>query len=153
MVSKRPGIYGFDGPYRFLSNFYIESDGTHVEGEYQRAKCANWLDRTRFEPQNCTTPLHPPNFCKALGRKVKLRKDWEELDPKEGLPIKVAIMLFYVCKKFKDHPSLREQLQLTAMLGLYLEKTNHWGDTYWGVCQGRGLNMLGAILMQVRGEL
>jgi predicted NAD-dependent protein-ADP-ribosyltransferase YbiA (DUF1768 family) len=27
---------------------------------------------------------------------------------------------------------------------------NTWGDTYWGVCGGRGKNMLGKLLMEVR---
>jgi predicted NAD-dependent protein-ADP-ribosyltransferase YbiA (DUF1768 family) len=27
---------------------------------------------------------------------------------------------------------------------------NSWGDTYWGVCKGKGQNKLGHILMQVR---
>lgn len=30
---------------------------------------------------------------------------------------------------------------------------NHWGDTYWGVCYGQGLNHLGKTLARVRAEL
>ena len=32
----------------------------------------------------------------------------------------------------------------------YLEETNHWKDTYYGVCDGVGKNVLGKILMSVR---
>lgn len=35
----------FVGKYRFLSNFFIEPDDTHVEGEYQWAKCIDPLQR------------------------------------------------------------------------------------------------------------
>ena len=30
---------------------------------------------------------------------------------------------------------------------------NTWNDTYWGVCNGRGQNHLGKILMKVRSLL
>lgn len=140
-------IKGFAGPFRYLSNFFIEPDGSHVEGEYQRAKCAEAHQRAWFhelEDSMCLSQLKPPAQCKAIGRKaVKLRADWED--------VKIDIMLFHVRKKFKDHPTLAMDLTLTG--DRYLEETNHWGDTFWGVCGGKGQNMLGAILMQVRDEL
>jgi predicted NAD-dependent protein-ADP-ribosyltransferase YbiA (DUF1768 family) len=30
---------------------------------------------------------------------------------------------------------------------------NDWGDTFWGVCGGKGNNFLGKLLMEVRKEL
>lgn len=126
-------IKGFSGPYRYLSNFWVEPDGSHVEGEFQAAKCAEAQDRKLFTGKT-------PAQCKAIGRKVLLTPDWEA--------IKVDVMLFYVTKKFKDHLSLQHQLHLTRTA--YLEETNTWGDVYWGVCRGRGDNMLGHILMEVR---
>lgn len=147
---KRPGIYGFTGPYRWLSNFYIEPDGTHVEGEYQRAKCAQASDRKRFEQRLGGHPMPPPAFCKGLGQQVELRPDWED-EAESGLMVKVSVMLFYVTKKFRDHPQLAQELRETK--ALYLEETNYWGDEYWGVCKGKGVNMLGAILMEVRDAI
>jgi len=41
-------ILAFSGSHRFLSNFFIEPDGTHVEREYQAQKCANYDDIGRF---------------------------------------------------------------------------------------------------------
>ena len=35
----------------------------------------------------------------------------------------------------------------------YLEETNHWGDVYWGVCNGIGENKLGKLLMDIRDDL
>ena len=36
---------------------------------------------------------------------------------------------------------------------VYLEETNTWGDVFWGVCNGKGENMLGQVLMLIRDEL
>ena len=36
---------------------------------------------------------------------------------------------------------------------LYIEETNSWGDTFWGVCEGKGQNVLGNILMGIRTDL
>lgn len=142
---KPPGIYGFHGIHRYLSNFYIEYDGSHVEGEYQRAKCRGSGDRARFHQDGKILggPLKSPAECRVIGKKVQLRTDWEE--------VKLGIMLFYVTKKFKDDTLLRNSLLLSKPL--YLEETNDWGDDFWGVCNEKGQNMLGAILMQVREEL
>lgn len=124
-------IEEFQGEYRFLSNFYIEPDGTHVEGEYQAAK--TWPLDTRLLGMT-------PGKAKAAGRKAPLRKDWED--------IKEAVMLSLVLRKFSDHSELRRQLQATSPA--ILVEGNTWGDTFWGVCRGEGLNRLGKILMLVR---
>ena len=34
-----------------------------------------------------------------------------------------------------------------------LVEKNDWGDTFWGVCSGKGENYLGRLLMQVRKEI
>lgn len=140
MNVKSP-IRGFSGPYHFLSNFWIETDATFVEFEYQRAKCATFEERQWFDSYRGVCCLNPAK-AKAMGSKVTLREDWED--------VKINIMLFYVTKKFKDHEDLRLLLEFTG--DAHLEETNIWGDTYWGVCRGKGLNMLGEILMQVRSE-
>ena len=142
---ERVGIFGFVGTYRFLSNFYVEPDGTHVEGEYQRAKCATAQDRRQFHVfQDHEQALLDPRTCKFVGRRVEMRSDWED--------VKVDIMLHYVRKKFKDHPSLAAELRATGTYPLW--EMNPWGDHFWGCDeQHRGLNVLGEILMQVRHEL
>ena len=35
----------------------------------------------------------------------------------------------------------------------YIEETNTWGDTFWGVCNGKGENNLGKIIMKIRDTL
>ena len=74
--------------------------------------------------------------------KVKLREDWEQ--------VKLLVMEDLVRQKFSKDP-LKDRLLSTG--SEYLEETNWWKDTYWGVCNGVGENILGQILMRVRDSL
>jgi ribA/ribD-fused uncharacterized protein len=74
---------------------------------------------------------------------MKLRPDWES--------IKVSVMVKAVQAKFTQHAELGSLLLATADDKL-VEHTEN--DAYWGDGgDGRGRNMLGQILMQVRDEL
>lgn len=132
-------IDSFQGQYRFLSNFFIEPDGTHVEGEYQSSKCARSGQIVLF----FLPVMVSPGKAKRLGRKVALRPDWEQ--------VKEDIMTDLVMDKFQDHPELAQDLMDTG--DAMLVEGNTWGDTYWGVCHGVGKNRLGKILMAVRDGL
>ncbi len=136
-------IKGFNGKYRFLSNFYpstVTLDGLeydHVEAAFQAAKTDDVADRRRIRE------AAKPGDAKRLGQKVKLRQDWEK--------IKIQVMEDLVRQKFQRHQQLREKLLATE--DAYLEETNTWNDTFWGVCRAYGKNHLGKILMKVRDEL
>jgi predicted NAD-dependent protein-ADP-ribosyltransferase YbiA (DUF1768 family) len=56
-----------------------------------------------------------------------------------------------VLDKFTRNPYLAEMLVETG--DRYLEESNHWNDTVWGVCDGIGTNWLGKIIMDVRDQL
>ncbi len=129
-------ISQFTGKHRFLSNFYIEPDGTNVEAEYQAEKCAEEKDKFLFYGKN-------PYIAKRIGRQIKLRPDWEE--------IKLGVMSALVLRKFEDSPYLMKLLLETDNEDLI--EGNTWGDTYWGVCNKKGKNHLGEILMTVRQYL
>lgn len=135
-----PEIDVFKGKYAFLSNFFIEPDNTHVEAEYQSAKCIDDVQRRAF----LVMPYLAPAQCKKLGKKVKLRPDWES--------VKLQIMEDLVMAKFADHEDLRNKLLATGDAELI--EGNHWHDNFWGMCNcGRcsdGQNHLGKILMKVR---
>ena len=60
-------------------------------------------------------------------------------------------MYLIVKAKFTQNKDFADQLVSTG--DRYLEETNTWYDTTWGVCDGTGLNWLGKILMQVRDEI
>ncbi|HEY3244631.1 MAG TPA: NADAR family protein [Phycisphaerae bacterium] len=136
-------IAEFQGPYRFLSNFWpaeVQFEGLtypSVEHAYQAAKSLDAAERQRI------AALATPSDAKAAGRALPLRPDWEQ--------VKFAVMEECVRYKFTQHAELRERLLATG--DAELEEGNTWGDRVWGVYEGRGENRLGKILMKVRAEL
>lgn len=133
-------IKEFRGKYYFLSNFSeskIELNGiTFLNGEAAFHSFKDIQRQSEFSDLD-------PSLAKKKGRHVKLRGDWEE--------VKDDIMYQVVKAKFTQNEDLKQKLMSTGEE--YLEEGNTWGDTYWGVCRGRGKNTLGKILMRVRDEL
>lgn len=136
-------IKGFHGEYRWLSNFWpaevvlVNDSFPTAEHAYQASKC--------YLPGDYLLILmaKTPGEAKKLGRKVKIRDDWES--------IKLQIMESVVRYKFTKNKDLGKKLVETG--DAYIEETNNWGDCYYGVCNGKGENHLGKILMKVRSEL
>ncbi|MBZ4283927.1 NADAR family protein, partial [Streptococcus pneumoniae] len=79
-----------------------------------------------------------------LGRQTSLVENWDT--------IKAQVMLDCLRSKFNDNLYLKDKLLSTG--DRYLEETNWWADRVWGVYfkDGKGCNMLGKLLMQVRDE-
>ena len=136
-------INSFEGPYRFLSNFYpaeIEFEGMtypSVEHAYQAAKTLDTEVRKKI------AAIPNPGDAKRMGRAQQVRADWED--------VKFDVMEKCVRYKFTHHPDMKEKLLATG--DAYLEEGNTWTDRIWGVYQGQGENRLGKILMKVRKEL
>ena len=140
-------INNFEGEYAFLSNFYfspmIIDNVVYTTNEhfFQAMKSLNPKERQAIA-------LAPtPGNAKRLGKKVSLRKDWED--------IKEEVMLIGLRHKFSN-PELRKKLLATGNEEL-IEGTT-WHDNYWGICNceacgGQGKNRLGKLLMRVREEL
>lgn len=149
-----PSILGFFGDYRFLSNFWyceVELDGEFypsTEHAYQAAKTLDPDLRRQFRFRIKYENGEPVEFtptcgqAKRMGTKVELRSDWED--------VKVGIMEDLLRQKFSNE-SLKQKLLDTG--DVYLEETNHWGDKFWGVCDGEGQNVLGNLLMKIREDL
>jgi ribA/ribD-fused uncharacterized protein len=138
-------IKGFQGEYRWLSNFWpciIVFDGlvfSSSEHAYQAAKCTNKKDMLKFtQDQHITS-----GQAKRLGRKQITRKDWNE--------VKFKIMKEIIAFKFNNNQELKNNLLSTG--DAYIEETNTWNDTFWGVCRGIGENNLGKIIMNIRSGL
>lgn len=135
-------IDGFVGEYRWLSNFHIcdvefeKNIYPSSENAFQAAKTLNKLKRVKFK--RCS-----PNDSKKLGREIELRKDWEE--------VKVKIMFEILADKFSNNKELKQKLICTG--NAKLVEGNWWKDTFWGVCDNRGENNLGKLLMKLRKEL
>lgn len=136
-------IKSFAGSHRYLSNFFpviVELNYkyyTSVEHAYQAAKTLDLEDREKIRK------VLYAREAKRLGRKVALRKDWEE--------IKLLVMRSLLEQKFTKNSTLGLLLQNTGPQELI--EGNNWGDTFWGVCRGVGENHLGKILMEIRSEL
>lgn len=141
-MSNEP-ILGFFDEYRFLSNFYpspFKAGGLEYQWNEQWFMVHKSLDPSE---RQLVMDARTPGECKRIGKIITLRRDWEE--------IKDFVMLQGLRAKFKQNPDLLAALLATEKR--YLEETNTWGDRYWGVCGGKGKNMLGILLMQVRAEM
>ena len=133
-------INEFKGKYYFLSNFYscpIEYNGINYlnsEAAFQAQKCPS-----RASEFSGLTP----NRAKLLGRRVKLREDWENN--------KIFIMESILRIKFSDD-KLKDKLIDTYPAELI--EGNTWYDKFWGVDikTNIGENNLGKILMRIREE-
>lgn len=133
----------FDGEYAFLSNFYdspIEKDGIIYPTNEHFFQAMKTLDN---EERKRIAAAETPGKAKRMGRSVKLRPDWEQS--------KIQIMKEGLTLKFLCHKDLAEKLVATG--DVWLIEGNWWGDTYWGVCNGVGHNMLGNLLMEIRRDL
>jgi len=139
-------INSFRGEYAFLSNFYSCGINTPIgtfpsaENMFQAAK----VDKRHMTPEllRAFTTISPGD-AKRLGRQVTLRDNWIEYHDRA--------MYQTVKHKFTQNPELAKKLIATYPTPLV--EGNTWNDTYWGVCNGKGLNKLGKILMLVRREL
>ncbi len=140
-MSEDSPVLGFSGPYSFLSNFATCEirDGEFVYPSVEHAYQANksLLPAVRRLFQKGTA-----RDAKKLGQRVELRPDWEA--------VKLDVMLNLLRKKFSQR---NFAANLLATGNGYLEETNSWGDTFWGVFGNDGENHLGYLLMQVRSEL
>jgi ribA/ribD-fused uncharacterized protein len=141
---SEPPITSFRGTQ--LSNFApvpggVLLDGVRyptVEHGYQAAKAKVRSDRAKVLA--CSTA----GKAKALGRKILIRDDWEE--------IKLNVMLSLLQQKFA--PGTANATTLLETGDREIIEGNTWGDRFWGQCPlGVGENHLGLLLMKVRAEL
>lgn len=139
-------IEEFQGPYRFLSNFWkcrFVWDNILWRSSENAYVAAKTLDRElRLE----ISTIDKPGDVKRFGRKIEIRPDWEE--------VKIGLMTEIVREKFGQNGDLA--LKLLDTERIILEEGNTWKDRFWGICppgSGNGRNELGKILMKIRGEL
>lgn len=159
-------INNFSGTHGWLSNFWPSPVRLRmvqfptVEHAFQAAKVApptDWITRAMAPAQGmaleqaqedawleAVAPFQTGTAgqAKRRGRQVELRPDWEK--------VKVDVMRKLLRQKF-DNIDLRVALLNTRPH--HLIEGNHWGDTFWGVCDGNGENMLGTLLMEIRREI
>lgn len=134
-------ITNFHESHRFLSNFYpspIVIDGMRcatVEHAFQALKTE--VVASREWVRSAPTAAE----AKKRGRQVEMRADWDA--------VRVSEMRRCLREKFSD---LELMAQLQATGDEELIEGNYWHDYFWGVCDGRGKNWLGKLLMEIRAE-
>lgn len=135
-------ITEFQGEHRYLSNFWpapIAWCGIRYPSTEHAYQAAKTNDRAaRLYMSRLTA-----GQAKRYGRTVAIRPDWEA--------VKVDTMREIVTLKFSTHAHLAAKMLATG--DAMLIEGNTWGDTFWGVCRGRGENHLGKILMSIRSQL
>jgi len=141
-------IDSFSRDFGFLSNFF--NSPMRIKGkiwptvEHLFQACKTKDESVREKIRLCSTA----GRAKRMGRKIKLRDDWEE--------IKEEVMLWCLRLKFRD-PQLAKKLLETG--DNILIEGNNWHDNFWGLCfcdkckPHGGKNMLGKLLMKVRKEI
>ena len=129
----------FRNNYYFLSNMFpcrINYNGKTykcVESAFQAQK--DLSSDLNFEEIDGFT-------AKKYGRRVNLRKDWDN--------VKIRIMKEILIAKFTQNPILL--IKLKEITEPIIEE-NTWNDTFWGVCNNKGYNNLGRLLEEVKIEL
>ena len=136
-------IYGFRNTV--FSNFTAVDGGVVLDGvryptvehAYQAAKTTVPHERARF------LAAASPAEAKHMGRSVTIRSDWHD--------IRVKTMRDLLRQKFR-YGSLPAAI-LLAIEPPFVE-VNTWGDRFWGECpRGKGQNMLGKLLEEIRHDL
>lgn len=142
---KELRFYKVNNQYGFLSNFApypIFIDGIiwkTLEHYFQASK----FEHLQFKVK--INELESALEAARMGRNPKniIRSDWDS--------IKDLIMYNGLNAKFLQHPKLRVEL-LNTMDYILIEETPN--DKYWGNGgDGSGENMLGKLLMKVRGQI
>ena len=134
-------IKEFRGSKQWLSNFtpcevFLEGVAyPSTENAFQAAKTIIANERKPFVGMTA-------GQAKQAGKKVTLRFDWDE--------VKLEVMEDLTRQKYTQEP-FRSKLLGTGEREI--QEGNTWGDTFWGVCKGKGENHLGIIIMKIRDEL
>lgn len=143
---KSKAIDEFKGEYAFLSNFYFIDVMGYPSNEhfFQAQKTTD--KKIREQIKNLLTP----GQAKRMGRKIKLRPEWNEIE------FRICAMYKGLIAKFKNE-ELKQKLLNTGDVELI--EGNIWHDNTWGSCfcpkckNIKGENYLGKLLMKLREEL
>lgn len=136
-------FYKLNDPGGFMSNFYRSTFKIYgrtwatVEHAYQAQKCVD--DKEYNDIHEAKTP----RIARNLGQEVKMRKDWDS--------VKRSVMKECCMAKFTQDEMLKKELLDTGDQELIEDSPVDW---YWGCgADGKGQNVLGQVLMEIRAEL
>jgi hypothetical protein len=152
----------FSGEYEFLSNFYFSP--IVVRMEYAPNKYTKMAFSTlehAFHAKKMRDFRHveliqsqpTPKEAKLLGKRLPRVNNWHD--------IRVPEMTKLVDIKFPLDYEVYTNIEFISQLTQQLLSTedeeliegNYWDDRFWGVCNGRGENNLGKILVARRTKV
>lgn len=145
----------FKGDYYFLSNFHYHDQHfttadkplvmKTAEHVFQAAKYKAMPSLSEDEKVSYVVKVSSaktPTEARNLGKKAK------GLDVEAWDAMKIDVMREILLSKFAD-ADLEARLMATG--DAMLVEGNTWGDTFWGRCDKKGYNILGVLLMEIRG--
>lgn len=150
-------IDSFRGPYRFLSNFdndgepvvFRNSSGSIEISAPTSEHIFQALKTRDLDQRAAILAAATPGEAKRLGRACTMRPGWES-GPVGTPHLRIIAMRRVLRWKFST-PARIEKLLATGNAELI--EGNDWGDQFWGVSRGGGLNWLGRLLMERRAQL
>ena len=144
-------IGSFSGDLEFLSNMYKipiyfnESKYDNFQPDfkiypssenlYQALKCKYIKDRELFQNVD-------PYKSKRIGRSIEIRSDWDN--------VRLEAMQVAIDLKFKNIELAEKLIDLPDDK---IIEFNNWGDRFFGICNGEGLDHLGKILRAKKQQI
>lgn len=133
----------FRGEYFFLSNFYpckvVIGGRTFPSSEHA---FVSYKNNSPMWKERCTYGDVSAAQIKKEAKSRALVNNWDK--------IQLSVMEKVLRAKFTQNAHIKRLLLLTDKK--VLVEVNTWGDDFWGVCNGKGLNHLGKLLMKIRSE-
>lgn len=144
-------IGSFSGDLEFLSNMYKipiyfnESKYDNFQPDfkvypssenlYQALKCKYIKDRELFQNVD-------PHKSKRIGKTIEIRYDWDN--------VRLEAMQLAIDLKFKNIELAEKLINLPDDK---IIEFNNWGDRFFGICNGEGLDHLGKILRAKKQQI
>mgnify|MGYP003296147757 CR=1 FL=1 len=147
----------FKGDDYFLSNFYrhpqffntsdrplemATAEHAFQAAKYRAMPSLNESEKVVYVVK--VSAAKTPSEARRLGKNAK------GLDVEAWDAMKIDVMREILLNKFTD-PDLEARLLGTG--DAMLVEGNDWSDTFWGRCDKKGYNILGVLLMEIRGYL
>lgn len=144
----------FKGEDYFLSNFFLHPQHFNTAGESLRFEHAEGVFQAcKYKALDTDEDGKVAYVVKVASAKTptearKIGKSVKGLDIQAWDDMKIQVMREVLLNKFAD-PVLEKKLKDTG--DAMLVEGNTWGDTFWGRADKKGYNMLGVLLMEIRG--
>ena len=146
----------FKGEYAFLSNFYRKPIKFSTRGGPKSFPTAEHaFQASKYKAMGGDLSDHEdyvtkvmkattPTTARTIGKSAPglIIDTWDQM--------KIPVMREILMEKFAGN-EMRDLLLATE--SAMLVEGNTWGDQFWGRCDKKGYNMLGVLLMEVRGYL